>query len=218
MDNFDLRKYLVENKATTNSRMLTEASQLTPQEDKIYKDIISELDVLAEGTFSDMIDKVKKYVRRGLMSAAILASLLSTPGITSAQAASIQQAAGIEASAAPSTSKLQKVGDPIAQLKNALGGTSFSTGKYEGGSSINWGKGKPVGVYVSHDAGQSYIKVEILANGGSNTNFDQVVNNVNKILDGEVTTLTKTSLVIKVPASKISDIQTFIKASLPLMK
>jgi hypothetical protein len=32
MDNFNLKKYLVENKATTNSRMLTEAEEVSPQQ------------------------------------------------------------------------------------------------------------------------------------------------------------------------------------------
>ena len=32
MDNFDLKKYLVENKATTNSRMLSEAEEVSPEQ------------------------------------------------------------------------------------------------------------------------------------------------------------------------------------------
>jgi len=32
MDNFDLRKYLVENKVTTNSRMLNEAEEISPEQ------------------------------------------------------------------------------------------------------------------------------------------------------------------------------------------
>ena len=32
MDNFDLKKYLVENKVTTNSKMLTEAEEISPEQ------------------------------------------------------------------------------------------------------------------------------------------------------------------------------------------
>ncbi len=219
MDNFDLKKYLVENKVTTNSKMLNEASQLTPQEDKIYRDIISELDVLTEATFSNVLNKVKKYAQKGLMTAAILSSLLATPGISAAQAGELRQASGIETSAPGSTSKLQKVSDPIAQLKNAFSGTSFTTGKYEGGSSINWGKGKPVGVYVAYDMGQPTIKITVLgADGRTSANFSKIVDNA-KQLGGKVDLNSKNAMAqITVAKEKLPDIQKFIQASLPLMK
>ena len=56
MDNFDLRKYLVENKVTTNSRMLTEAAEVPAWLKGKYAVIIpKETSTVAEGiTFQDL--------------------------------------------------------------------------------------------------------------------------------------------------------------------
>ncbi len=219
MDNFDLKKYLVENKVTTNSRMLTEASTLSPAEDRIYRDIIAELDTLTEATFSQILDKVKEYAKKGLMTAAIVSALLTTPGITAAQAADIRQASGVETSTPGSTSSLQKTLDPISQLKKDFSGTSFTTGKYEGGSSINWGKGKPVGVFVTYDMGQPTIKITVLgANGKTSPNFNKIADDA-KQLGGEFNLDSKNAMAeITVAKEKLPDIQKFIEASLPLMR
>ena len=40
------------------------------------------------------------------------------------------------------------VTDPIDQLKKDFAGKPFTTGKYDGGSSINWGKGKMINLFV----------------------------------------------------------------------
>ena len=51
MDNFDLKKYLAEN------RLLKETTKLSPQEKEIFDDITSSLN---EGMFDDVLEKVKK--------------------------------------------------------------------------------------------------------------------------------------------------------------
>jgi hypothetical protein len=62
----------------------------------VYNDIINELDVLNEGSFSSVLDKVKGYVNKGMLTAGILAALLATPGITNAQSDAIKDTANVE--------------------------------------------------------------------------------------------------------------------------
>ena len=76
MDNFDLKKYLAEN------RLLKETTKLTPQEKEIFDDITSSLN---EGMFDDVLEKVKKYARKGLMTVALL-SALAAPNLGFSQA------------------------------------------------------------------------------------------------------------------------------------
>jgi hypothetical protein len=61
MDNFDLRKYLVENKVTTNSKMVTEATEakawLVGEEDGLPKIMrFSSVEDAKENQFDEMAD------------------------------------------------------------------------------------------------------------------------------------------------------------------
>ena len=67
--------------------------ELTPQEKKIADDILNNLN---EG-FDSFLDKIKLYAKKGLMTAAILGSLLASSQFTQAQQNQIKQTAGIEA-------------------------------------------------------------------------------------------------------------------------
>ena len=66
MEDFDLRKYLAENK------LLKETVNLSPEEEEILKDIKGSLN---EGMFDNVLEKVKKYARKGLMTAGLLLAL-----------------------------------------------------------------------------------------------------------------------------------------------
>ena len=72
---------------------ISENKELTPQEKKISDDILGSLN---EG-FDSLLDKVKSYAKKGLMTAAILGSLLSSSQFTQAQQNQIKQISGIEA-------------------------------------------------------------------------------------------------------------------------
>jgi hypothetical protein len=61
---------------------------LSPEEQKIADDIINTLN---EGVFDDVLEKIKSYAKKGLMTAAILSSLLASPGFSQDQKQSIQQ-------------------------------------------------------------------------------------------------------------------------------
>jgi hypothetical protein len=59
MDNFDLKKYLVENKATTNSRMLSEAEEVTPQKAvAVAKKVADKVDDTPK--FDKVVDAIAK--------------------------------------------------------------------------------------------------------------------------------------------------------------
>ena len=85
------------------------SQKLSPEEQKVADDILHTLD---EGMFSDVINKVKDYAKKGLMTAAILGALLSAPNFSQAQQQQIKQAAQTE------MSSVKKMDD--ASLGNAL--------------------------------------------------------------------------------------------------
>lgn len=59
MDNFDLKKYLVENKATTNSRILSEAEEVTPQKAvAVAKKVADKVDDTPK--FDKVVDAIAK--------------------------------------------------------------------------------------------------------------------------------------------------------------
>ena len=97
---FDLKKFLVENKLTKNSKILNENKELTPEEQEVVDDILNSVN---EGMFDDMLEKVKKYARRGLITATVLTTLLGTPNLTQAQRQDIKDVAQIEMTATPRT-------------------------------------------------------------------------------------------------------------------
>src|SRR6056300_601604 len=88
MDNFDLRKYLVE------GRLFEQEVELSSKEQEIFDDITSSLN---EGKFEDVVSKVKEYTRKGLMTAAILSPLMSPQlGFSKSQHQELQNIAKTE--------------------------------------------------------------------------------------------------------------------------
>tara|TARA_R110000803_G_scaffold74903_2_gene139009 strand:+ start:7539 stop:8282 length:744 start_codon:yes stop_codon:yes gene_type:complete len=71
-------------------------NNLAPAEKETYNDIINELGTLNEGDFSSVLNKIKGYVSKGVLTTGILAALLATPGITNAQSDAINKAANVE--------------------------------------------------------------------------------------------------------------------------
>jgi hypothetical protein len=78
MDNFDLKKYLVENKVTTNSKMLNEEvsiEQAKAETEKIAHS--SKFNSEMEKAWAKMSDEDKKNLQQGLQSAGILSESLN---------------------------------------------------------------------------------------------------------------------------------------------
>lgn len=67
--------------------------ELSSEEQEILDDILN--GTINEGLGS-MLQKIKQYASKGILTAAIMAALLATPNITSAQQSQIKQAASIE--------------------------------------------------------------------------------------------------------------------------
>ena len=87
---------------------------LSPEEQKILNDILNESDMLNEGIFDSVIEKVKSYAQKGMMTVGILTALLATPNLSNAQQSQIKQAAGTEM-----TTQKHSVGTDISKMSNA---------------------------------------------------------------------------------------------------
>ena len=72
MDNFDLKKFLVENKLTNNSKLLREQEEISPEEEAKLKDRAEDLvkSPKVEKIVKDMLDKMSQSEIDKLMSLA----------------------------------------------------------------------------------------------------------------------------------------------------
>jgi hypothetical protein len=77
---------------------IDENTTLSPEEKKIVDDILGGANSINEGTFDSVLEKVKSYLKKGMITAGILATLLATPGISSAQQSAIKDIAKTEMS------------------------------------------------------------------------------------------------------------------------
>ena len=62
----------------------------TPEEQKVIDDLLGSLD---EGAFDTLLAKAKKYAKKGLMTATVLAALMATPTLTDAQKTQVKDVA-----------------------------------------------------------------------------------------------------------------------------
>ena len=103
------------------------------------------------------------------------------------------------------------VTDPIDQLKKDFAGKAFTTGKYDGGSSINWGKGKMINLFVSYDEGKPTIEVNILMAPGSGPSPEFIkLTDAAKKLGGEIdpySKIPKGAFRILAPKEKLPEIK-----------
>lgn len=80
-----------------NEQASTENKELTKQEQDVLDDILKEEYSLNEAaSFSNVINKVKKYAKQGLLTGAVLASLLSSPAFSQVEKDEIKQVASKE--------------------------------------------------------------------------------------------------------------------------
>ena len=104
-------------------------SNLSDDEQVIVDDILNTLD---EGVFENMIEKIKTYSEQGLITAAILTTLLAAPNFSDAQKSKIKQIAKVKTTANAKVPKdfLEKlvfsgklkgeIGDDYVEWKNDL--------------------------------------------------------------------------------------------------
>jgi len=121
MDNFDLRKYLVE------GRLFEQEVELSSKEQEIFDDITGSLN---EGKFEDVVSKVKEYTRKGLMTAAILSALMSPQlGFSKSQHQELQNIAKTEIPSEISPMSDLKAGKMV---KYKIGSTDVMSMKLDG--------------------------------------------------------------------------------------
>ena len=204
------------------SKIINEKEALTPDEQKIVDDILSSIN---EGMFDDMLEKVKSYARKGLMTVAILASLLSSPNLTQAQKQNIKNAAQTEMSS--STSK----GDAIQSLNAGLKSTNpfvinskdFNTNNPF--TSWNYGiNGKnrkaTVGLSIKVDKGSSDILIVIdkATNQEESTEYDMIVSLAKSFGFKGETSLSGGLTTFNISKDKVSDVISFMKKSAPILQ
>ena len=208
-----------------------EEVSLKPEEQEIFDDIVNTLN---EGMFNDVIEKIKSYAKKGLITAAIIASLLASPTFTQAQKNQISDFARTEMSQLPSTSKSEKnsvninklnqtkkTEDIRGSLKQALKSTNpyiinskdiisdipFTSWNY----GANAGKSNAtVGLSLTIDKGSDIIEIFIDQVPGKSTTGYEAIVMAAKNLGGKVnqsSTLTS----ISVSKDKISDVTSFVK-------
>ncbi|MDB4232258.1 hypothetical protein N9795_00980 [Candidatus Pelagibacter sp.] len=121
---FDLKKFLIENELTHNSRLLKEG-QLSDKEQDIVDDILSGL---SEGAFDDVLQKVKTYARKGALTAAMVTALLASSNLTQAQKSQIKNT--VTTTIAAPTQKVNSASTPIpGSVKSINFAESFASGK-----------------------------------------------------------------------------------------
>jgi hypothetical protein len=121
---FDLRKYLVENELTPNSKFIKE-QQLSPEEQKVVDYILGGLE---EGVFDDVLQRVKTAAKKGILTAAMVTALLAAPNLTQAQKTQIQNAASTEMTTTQNASTAASTSIP-GTIKTISYSENFASGK-----------------------------------------------------------------------------------------
>ena len=206
--------------ALSENKKIKEAS-LNPKEQEIFDDIISTLN---EGTFDSVLEKIKSYVKKGLMTTAILASLMASPNLSQAQKQDIRQIAKTEMS--DQTSIANK--DAIETLNQALKSTNPYVTKgsnLQFNPSPTWNYGatadKPnatVALSVTIDKGSGAIEIYISPVPGKSTKgYEAIVANA-KTLGGKVSQENPKffgeNTKISISPNKTSEVISFVKSNM----
>jgi hypothetical protein len=218
---FNLKKFLVENKLTSNSRILNENKELTPQEQEVVDDILNSVN---EGMFDDMLEKVKKYARRGLITATVLTTLLGTPNLTQAQKQDIKDIAQIEMTSQQSStdtawealkSDLKSTNPMLIVSKDADTGTPFQSLNW--GTASNKGTGEKGALAIRHSKGSNVIEVTFFSRTNPEV-LKQLVKNANEAGLKLTASYSGGTVQVSVPVAQASKLLQFIKTSTPVLQ
>jgi hypothetical protein len=204
--------------ALSEGKKIKEVS-LNPEEQKIFNDIISPLN---EGTFDSILEKTKFYVKKGLMTAAILAALMALPNLSQTQKQDIRQIADIEMSIS-TTKNAIKIEDMGGALDQALKSTNPYVLNYKDFTSnvpyTSWNYGADagksnatVGLSINMEKGSDMISIIIEQVDGKSTEGYEAIVASAKTLGGKVDQdFEVTTIKISVSKNKIPDIVSFVK-------
>jgi len=203
--------------ALSENKKIEEAS-LNPEEQEIFDDIISTLN---EGTFDSVLEKIKSYIKKGLMTTAILASLMASPNLSQAQKQDIRQIANTEMSA--STTKedtrgalnqaLKSTNPYVINSKDYSTDIPFTTWNYGANAS------KPnatVGLSISMDKGSDMISISIgQVKGASTEGYEAMVANA-KTLGGKFDQqgINVKDIKISISKNKMPEVVSFVKSNM----
>ena len=189
--------------------------ELSDKEQEIVDDLLNSLN---EDTFDNVIEKIKSYAKKGLMTVAILSSLMASPKLSQAQKQDIKQIAKTEMSVttpkkdvrAPLYDALKSTNPKVINSKDFMTDVPFTSWNY----GANAGKANAtVGMSISVDKGADMIKIIIGQVPGTSTKGYEAILTSAKNLGGEVNQSSKSSE-ISISKDKISDIASFVKANI----
>jgi hypothetical protein len=189
MEDFNLKKFLIENKMTRNSRLLSENEddlnenekrELSPQEQETVNDILGE-NHLNEVDLGSVVQKIKEKAKQGLLTAAVVGALLSSPSLR-AQQSDIKKVVSTELAVKSRfdqgweniKSQLSSTNPKLIKSKDFISNVPFE--------SLNWGTAKEGGkkgfIAIAHDKGANIILLDVNSDD-SNLN-QQLINNAKK--------------------------------------
>jgi hypothetical protein len=199
-------------------KKLLEASEtLSDEEQDIVDDI---LNTLNEGAFGDVLNKIKDYAKKGLMTAAILSSLLASPNFSQAQQSQIKQLAQPEMSS--TQTKGSGVWDQIKQQVSNTKPKLINVGPGE--QSLNWGAHKgpgfKTGLSIRYEKGSNVIAIEVSHVAGEDkAGFDEIINTLKDMgASSNYTSRSGEGFSGNISVSKAKDLINFINGAGPLLK
>jgi hypothetical protein len=198
--------------------------ELSSEEQQVLDDI---LNVNLNEGFDSIVQKVKQYASKGMLTAGIIAALMSTPGIASAQKAQIKQVAKTEMSQKKQSPYQSKEWQQVKQAGLKTHGKllqfkSMSDGSHQ--ESLNWGSHKIKGltngmsISMNHDGTLHLILTSDRSDAG-NANLMKITNVLNKSGLGNFKDDTyETSANYEIPATAYQSIINGINNVTPLLK
>ena len=170
----------------TSKKINEDNGVLSSQEEKILNDILNEINSLNEADFNSTLEKIKNYVKKGVMTTAVLTALLAAPNFTQAQKAEINNIAKTEMTTQKGTNLFST--KEWGAIKNVANQTNAKVLKFEYDGnyeeSLNWGahktRGLSVGMSVHIDKGNVIIDITSNRSKDGNTLLNNIETTLNK--------------------------------------
>jgi len=201
---------LRESKKGITKEMLSSKEQETV--DYILGDNIEEAE-----NYQDILSRLKRIAKKGLLTVAVLSSILGT--VPAEAHSQIKDIARIEAGINVNTTQSQT--DPIKQIQNVFKDVKVINTNPKNisktdqpGSSLNWGansgdKQASTGITVTYNQGSPFVRILITQSPGKSTdNYTQAVQQAKEL--GKVESSSDLSSSILVKTEKVGDVIKFL--------
>ena len=214
---------------TRNSRLLAESQddlgkntkrKLSPQEQETVNDILGE-NHLNEVDLGSVVQKIKEKAKQGLLTAAVVGALLSSPSLR-AQQSDIKKVVSTELAVN------NKFDQGWENIKSQLSSTKpmlviskdYSTGLPF--QSLNWGTasnkntGKKGAISIMHDKGSNVIDLTFFSRTNPEV-FQQMVKNANEAGLKLTASYSGNNVQVLVPVDQAPKLLQFIKSNVSLL-